>query len=50
VTTSGHIFNEDVKVVLDAEKNGLDSPGWDGSNFEYDDDSGGIINHFFHRL
>jgi len=48
VTTSGHIFNEDVKVVLDAEKNGLGFTRLGWLQFrKYDDDSGGYYQPFF---
>jgi hypothetical protein len=47
VTTSGHIFNEDQKIVFDAEKNGLGFTrlGWHQFR-KYDDDSGGYYSLF----
>lgn len=47
VTTSGHIFNEDQKIVLNAEKNGLGFTrlGWHQFR-KYDDDSGGYYQPF----
>lgn len=47
VTTSGHIFNEDVKILLDAEKNGLGFTRLGWLQFrKYDDDSGGYYQTF----
>jgi hypothetical protein len=47
VTTTGHVFNEDVKIVLDAEKNGLGFTRLGWTQFrKYDDDSGGYYPSF----
>jgi hypothetical protein len=47
VTTSGHVFNDDVKLVLDAEKNGLGFARLGWLQFrKYDDDSGGYYSLF----
>ncbi len=47
VTTSGHVFNDDVKLVLDAEKNGLGFARLGWLQFrKYDDDSGGYYPSF----